>query len=345
MYINKRTNMETTSKILVKGTMIMSKIFGQKSKYGNNYIISDPNIAKDALKDAMKDLLLSNMPKLLQTAEEEINKRTAEIQESIIERFVLKMEDDFNLDKLADPNMQFILNEAQINYIRYPGKDKLNLLSEMIATKLTIKPDNIYDLFLDEAITVMSKLNIVEVNIITLLYTIENIVISLNEYPYNYFEDHFNVILEMMEVSNGNLKSIHRLVTLGCLEKGFATFKREESFIEMFSVLFSKIDKIELSPYSSDIIIENELIIDSYRITGPHDQAYIDLIKEKRFKRLDEVLSNIKLEYKEKYSKLFDTIKKTRGIRCNYISEIIAVAYLIEKYEYDLDINYLLSDD
>lgn len=80
------------------------------------------------------DLFNQNFPKLQALAKETAEKRANEFCQEVIQKIVNNGIQDFS--SLADPDVQYILYEAQKNYARFGTSEMLSTLTELIAKRV-----------------------------------------------------------------------------------------------------------------------------------------------------------------------------------------------------------------
>lgn len=316
--------------------------FKQENRDGNNNVIliSDPELIEQTITNTMSNLLEKNLPELLETANKLINQRVDEFQKIVVELALKKVDDGLNLSKLSDPNTQFVINESQINYVRYPGKDKLNVLSELLAEKICNKSEiDYYDVFLDETINVISKLSQAEIDLLTYLYAVHNLYIENDSYESGIFIKLFDLFLKLFDSFKNSYALINRLNHLGAVSRTIGTVNREQAFITNSNMILSSIKKEELTEKFADEIIENEMIKDSYRSCGGIKEELNVIQKKNQFKNIDDIISRLKPEY-QKYMGCFQAISKFNHYYLTYIGTIIANINLNNNF----DTNFNLED-
>ena len=102
------------------------------------------------------DLFMTNFPKLTEIAKEVAEKRMHEFCEQIFQKMKNEKVDNYNA--FSDPDMQFILYEAQKDYARIGTKELLDVLSNLITQRVKADDDFIFKMLLDKAIAVAKYL-------------------------------------------------------------------------------------------------------------------------------------------------------------------------------------------
>ncbi len=320
--------------------------FKQDNRDGDNnvFLVADSVVFEQALTKTMSGLIEKNLPELLETAQEKIIQRVNEFQKSIVESAIKKIDEGLSLSKLAEPNTQFIINESQINYVRYPGKDKLKVLSELLSEKICNKSEaNHYDIFLDETISVISKLSQSEIDLLTYLYAVSRLYTEGENYVRGSFVYLFDLFLRLFESFKNSFTLINRLNHLGAVSRTSATMKREESFILNSNIILSSIKKEDFPERYASVIIENEMILDSYRSCGNYKEELIEISMKNQFKSINDVINRMKPEYL-KYKDCFEAISRFDHYYLTYIGEIIATINLNNHFNTNFSLEEVIQE-
>lgn len=123
--------------------------------------------AEDASKLAVQ-LFVDNFPKLQHEAASIARQRAEELCKSIVDKLLNQGLTDYSA--FADPDMQFILNKAQIEYARFGSDELCSLLSSIIANRVNYNADNYMKFVLDEAIESAKLLSEAHLNYLSLIF-------------------------------------------------------------------------------------------------------------------------------------------------------------------------------
>ena len=114
------------------------------------------------------DLFNQNFPKLQALAKETAEKRANEFCQEVIQKIVNNGIQDFS--SLADPDVQYILYEAQKNYARFGTSEMLSTLTELIAKRVVHDNEFILKVTIDKAVEIASLLSPEQLNYLSLLF-------------------------------------------------------------------------------------------------------------------------------------------------------------------------------
>lgn len=176
----------------------------------NNYYGLTP---KEACDIALK-MFYENFPKLEKIAREIVEKRMDELMKEIAQ----KVEDKKLVDMtpFGDPDVQYVIYEAQKNYARFGTKEMLSHLSELVVSRIQHNHGKIcLKVAIDKAIELVPMLTEAQLDILSLLFfscrvklnTINNI---------NELKEHLEQI--SIAFAKADLSSMSYLNMLGCLE-------------------------------------------------------------------------------------------------------------------------------
>lgn len=176
----------------------------------NNYYGLTP---KEACDLAMQ-MFYDNFPKLQEVAREIAEKRVSELMSEIATKIGEKQLTD--MTPLGDPDVQYVMYEAQKNYARFGTQDMLSTISELVAERIQFNHKKIcLKVAIDRAIQIVPMLTAEQLDALSLLFlatrvkysTIHNLD-ELEEYL-----DKISLVFEKADFS-----SMSYLNILGCLE-------------------------------------------------------------------------------------------------------------------------------
>lgn len=121
------------------------------------------------------DLFMDNFPKLQALAREIVEQRVAEFCDEIRKEIENKQVTD--LTPFSEPDLQYVLYEAQKNYVRFGGKDKLRVLTTLIVNR--VKNNSSYlERVLDNAIIIAGELSSAQLDFLSILFVLTRVKIT-----------------------------------------------------------------------------------------------------------------------------------------------------------------------
>ena len=118
-------------------------------------------------------LFIDNFPKLQEYAKEVINKRIDDLQEKVFKR--LEGNKTINYNAFADPDMQYAYYEAQKNYARFGTADMLNILSELIVSRVENNENEYFKRVMDSAISIVGQLTKSQIDYLTVTFLLKHV--------------------------------------------------------------------------------------------------------------------------------------------------------------------------
>lgn len=113
----------------------------------NNYIGMTPEKACEL---ATK-LFMDNFPKLQEEAMKVARQRADEFMAGVIKKLEEKKSVDYSA--FSDPDVQYVLLEAQCQYARIGKEDRLDILTELIVQRVASNENSTKNIIIDQAIT------------------------------------------------------------------------------------------------------------------------------------------------------------------------------------------------
>ncbi|MGN0469043.1 MAG: LPO_1073/Vpar_1526 family protein [Acutalibacteraceae bacterium] len=175
----------------------------------NNYYGLTP---KEACEMAIK-LFYDNFPKLQEQAKELVEKRVTEFMDEVATK--LYREKITDMSPLADPDVQYVVYEAQKNYARFANKDLLSILSDFIVERIKTDKDDYFKIILDKAISIVPNLTKEQIDTLTLLFYYKSVKFS-GIHNLNDLKRHFDFSTSRFSICSEGGYSL--LNTLGCLD-------------------------------------------------------------------------------------------------------------------------------
>lgn len=164
--------------------------------------------------DLTMNLFWKNFPKLQAVAEDIARQRV----EQFCQETIKKLERDRRADysALADPGAQYILVDAQKSYVRYGTEEMLNILTELVYSRVKNNDDFILKVTIDKAISVASMLTSTCLDYLSLLFMCTMVKDPLIKTLQD-LVDHMNFLCSTFPVSIYDVP-VSYLNILGCMQ-------------------------------------------------------------------------------------------------------------------------------
>ena len=170
-------------------------------------------ISPEKAVEIIKKLFIENFPKLQEEARVIVNKRMDEFEAKLFKK--LSENPNKNYSVFADPDMQYVLFEAEKTYARVGNRDSLDGLCSLIETRIENNEDDYLKLIIDSAIQITPKLSSEQINYLTIMFLLKRA--------------HFNSIKTITDLSNTfnklerlygpvSIKGFSLLNNLGCFD-------------------------------------------------------------------------------------------------------------------------------
>lgn len=130
--------------------------------------ISKDAITREEIKDICKSIFFDNFTKLQYEAKLTVDSRIQEFCNNFCIR--LAQMDLLKTEKFTNPDIQYILYEAQKAYVRTDDIKKHDLIIDLISNRLNCAENTNMQLNINEAISMISKLNATHINILTFIH-------------------------------------------------------------------------------------------------------------------------------------------------------------------------------
>ena len=215
----------------------------QKSAFGSEttQIATQNNYNGLSPQDACKvviDLFYDNFPKLQKEANVIVEKRVTELMNEIASKLMKNNVTD--MSPLADPDVQYIVYEAQKGYARFATEELLSTLSSLVSERVKQHDaDLCLKVAIDQAITIAPMLSQEHLNYLSLLFIVKHtkikgvVDISSMELWLNSLNDSFHINCE---------DAILHLDALGCLRISLG--KSCQVLSRIYGIQESEIEKI-----------------------------------------------------------------------------------------------------
>ena len=167
--------------IEVKKTMFNDKQIIKSGETSENYqaggdITVNQGLSYSDVKDVAMSIFESNFYKLSDAAATIATKRAEEMVETLLDK-INKLEKDYPniVSKIENPDVQYAVVNAQKQYARSGNQNMLNVLSDLLANRFLSDEESLKSIVLNEAIEVITKLTINQINIITTIFIVKNV--------------------------------------------------------------------------------------------------------------------------------------------------------------------------
>lgn len=218
-------NIEVNQKAALGSTTTQ---IGQQINYG---------ISPEQAFQIVMDLFNQNFPKLQALAKETAEKRANEFCQEVIQKIVNNGIQDFRV--LADPDVQYILYEAQKNYARFGTSEMLNTLTGLVTQRIAHDNEFVLKVAIDKAVEIAPLLSPEQLNYLSLLFmctrtsttsvkTIENL------------ESYLNGLVAIVGIVD--FSSCDYLNMLGCLQIGI--YNAVDSLANRYNFSKQEVEKI-----------------------------------------------------------------------------------------------------
>lgn len=140
---------------------------------GEKVIVHQHNgLGYTEVKQVALDVFKNNFYELSESA----NKVAVERAEQLVDRFLSKIEKESpdKMEKIQNPDIQYSVINAQMTYARKGEPLTLELLSELLKKRFQIEEGSLKGIVLNETISVISKLTINQIKLITALFLVKN---------------------------------------------------------------------------------------------------------------------------------------------------------------------------
>ncbi|PFN86365.1 hypothetical protein COJ67_16585 [Bacillus thuringiensis] len=198
----------------------MFKNFKFKQKGGNDStniqaVNYNTGISYEDAKNISLDVYQNNAHKLAAVAAEVAKNRAEEMTEEFLQELQKRRPEAIN--NVKDPDIQYALFNAQVQYARSGDKDLGEILVDLLVERTEVIDRDFKQIVLNEAIDVMSKLNKEQIDLLTLIFCLRSIrlpeIKSISALK-TYLEDFFGPLF-----TDRNLRDNHflHLEYCGCL--------------------------------------------------------------------------------------------------------------------------------
>ena len=139
------------------------------TQIGVQYVGMTP---KQAAKQTI-DLFMENFPKLQTLARETAEQRATELCNDILRKLADKQVKNFT--PFTEPDVQFILYEAQKNYARFGDREIMNILTELITNRIQNDDKDHFKRIADSSITIACELSSEQLDCLSALFMLTKV--------------------------------------------------------------------------------------------------------------------------------------------------------------------------
>lgn len=160
------------------------------------------------------DLFMDNFPKLQQIAADTARERADEFCKTTIEKLQYANVKDYSA--FTDPDVQYVLYDAQKSYARFGTQEMLGTLTDLVANRVTNNDEFVLKVTIDKAISVASMLTPTQLDFLSLMFLCTKVKF---EYIKNLddLQKHLARLNQTFEISYDQ-KMADYLNMLGCLQ-------------------------------------------------------------------------------------------------------------------------------
>ena len=138
----------------------------------NNQTIQVGMSAEQASKIAI-DLFMDNFPRLQQIAEKTALQRVNQFCESTIQQLIKDGISDFC--SFSDPDVQYVLLNAQKDYARFGTEEMLETLGHLISKRIKYDSDFYLKIIIDKALSIVNMLTPQQIDLLSLLFICKHV--------------------------------------------------------------------------------------------------------------------------------------------------------------------------
>ena len=206
------------------------------------------------------DLFMDNFPKLQALAKDTAEQRATELCNEILKKLENKQVRDFT--SFTQPDVQFILYEAQKNYARFGEKEVMKILAELIVNRIQNDDKGHFKRIMDNAVIVACELSSTQLDCLSALFMLTNVHLS-NIKTIKDLGEFFDYVSSIFNLENINYRQeISYLDFKGCLQIKIPNIPKIQS--KQYNLVQSEVEKITsqgIKQFSTDYGISEVGII------------------------------------------------------------------------------------
>ncbi|MCR1952886.1 hypothetical protein NSA50_17940 [Clostridium sp. DSM 100503] len=209
-------------------------------------VINNSGLSYSDVKDIAMSVFKSNFYDLGEKVENIIQDRAEKILDDYLEKICSK--NPKYIENTQNPDIRYVIYEAQKNYARRGGESTKKLLVETLVNRTVIQGNCIQELVLNEALEIIPKITPKQIVILTLIF-INRYVNYRIEYPIEHYSYLNKIIRSDIEIDN-NYSIFQHLEYASCLNISVAS-------VDYTMVIESKFPQIKGSEEANKIIKED----------------------------------------------------------------------------------------
>lgn len=194
------------------------------SSHHNQFVQQTVNVgvSLEEVTRIVTNLFLDNFPRMYQIAKEVADKRVNELWAEIVKKLGPQNEKD--LQAFMEPDVQYVLYEAQKSYARFGTEEMLGMLSSLIKGRIKNNDSQIcLKVAIDKAISIAGLLNQEQLDYLSLTFIVKSVRLSHVKDIEN-LKKHFTIMEAAF--NNANISSFEYLNMLGCFSFNLGTAKQ-----------------------------------------------------------------------------------------------------------------------
>ncbi|NRT90079.1 LPO_1073/Vpar_1526 family protein [Clostridium beijerinckii] len=220
-----------------------TNIQGKKVKVIQN----NPGLSYFEVKDIAMSVFKSNFYDLGEKAEKIVQERAEKILDDYLEKLCSKNPECIN--NTQDPDIRYVIYEAQKNYARRGEKFTEKLLVETLVNRTIVQGNSIQELVLNEALEIIPKITHRQIVILTLIF-INRYLNYLVEYPIDAYSNLSKIIRSNIQIDKNNNSIFQHLEYASCLNVSIGS-------IDYASIIENKFPQIKSLEEAKSIINGN----------------------------------------------------------------------------------------
>jgi len=150
------------------------------------------------VKQLCLDLIHDNFPKLQEEAMKQVNENVMAFAIEL-KAEIAKKQAVTEPEKLAQPDVQAVLNEAVQGAAKKGKKADLNLLASLVASRIDRDNSDLLDITIEEAIRLTPKLTREHINFLSVKHFVSSITIQMLNVEFGHLEQHAALVLAAFE--------------------------------------------------------------------------------------------------------------------------------------------------
>lgn len=188
----------------------------QLGSHDNKFIGQENNYYGPSLTDVynfVMALFRDNFPRLREEARQIAEERAKEFCQTTMKK--LESTDPQKYSAFKDPDMQYVLFEAQKTYARFGTHEMLEVLTELISARVDVDSETILKVSIDKAIEIAPVLNDAQLDYLSILF-----LCTRTENPTIATIDELKDYLEMVadNFNQADFSAVYYLNMMGCLQ-------------------------------------------------------------------------------------------------------------------------------